>query len=401
MPITSKSLAVKFDSRITANGDFPCYGFVAIHEIQEEIEWAYQKVRTEVASILGPRVINIVLEKANPNPNVQLVLEKSIQEEIIRILVSSPSVKNSNQKVQELLSNLDLPELIKINLAAYLQTIVSYLNSFRYLRSVVKAHADLFSIPEIEFEKICQNNSLLNKKTYSAKLVKDQLILKDFRINDFSSFNNWLNKLNDFFNEVYALKKGEQSNNFKERLSRGNLLKSGKNNYKKRFQEICFFWYYNEIIKNKKDVDLDPDTEEYKILLNSVFSRYTKVKNYIIENDSDKIFKYLVEKSEYYIGLVSIDGLLVDVNSGKIIQDSITRVLQLDDRDIIIESNPTKISEELKSSFIETIKIQQRVNPNPSRIELSIKNKESYLYIKLEDSDSKDYNQIINLIKLL
>ena len=284
---------------------------------------------------------------------------------------------------------------------AYLQPVFGFLNSFRYLRSVVKAHADLFSLTEIEFERMCQNNSLLNKETYSARLIKNQSKLKDTNIENFSSFNAWLLEVNEFFNEIHLLKRGQESKNFKRNLSRGNLLKSGKDNYKKRFLEVGYFWYYNEIIVNKKDADLNSDSEAFKILSNSAFTRYSKIKNHIKDNHVDDIFNLIIEKSKYFIGLVSIEGLLIDVNSGKIIQNSTTRNLQLDGRSIIVESFPVEVSNELKSSFIETLKIQQKVNANPSQIEISVKNKESYLYIKLENANSKDYNKIISLVKLL
>jgi hypothetical protein len=132
-----------------------------------------------------------------------------------------------------------------------------------------------------------------------------------------------------------------------------------------------------------------------------VFARYSKFKNHIENDNVDDIFKFIIEKSKYFIGLVSVEGLLVDVNSGEIIQNSTTRNLQLDGRNIVVESFPVEVSNELKSSFIETLKIQQKVNANPSRIEISVKNKESYLYIKLENANSKDYNKIISLVKLL
>ena len=275
------------------------------------------------------------------------------------------------------------------------------MNSFRYLRSVVKAHTDLFSLTEIEFERMCQNNSLLNKETYVAKLIKNQLKLKNTQIKDFLSFNTWLLEVNEFFNEIHLLKRGQESKNFNKNLSRGNLLKSGKDNYKKRFLEVGYFWYYNEIINSKKDADFNSDSEAYKILSNSVFKRYSKFKNHIEDDNVDDIFNFIIEKSKYFVGLVSVEGLLVDVNSGEIIQNSTTRNLQLDGRNIIVESFPVDVSDELKSSFIETLKIQQKVSANPSRIEISVKNKESYLYIKLENANSKDYNKIISLVKLL
>lgn len=401
MSLGAKSLGIKYDPRVTLTDEFPCPGFVAINEIQEEIDWAYHKLRAEIISILAPKVIKIILEKVNPNPKIQLVLPDSIQWEIMRILASSPSFKNSNQKIQSILSNLDLPDLVKVNLPAYLQPVFGYMNSFRYLRSVVKAHTDLFSLTEIEFERMCQNNSLLNKETYVAKLIKNQLKLKNTQIKDFLSFNTWLLEVNEFFNEIHLLKRGQESKNFNKNLSRGNLLKSGKDNYKKRFLEVGYFWYYNEIINSKKDADFNSDSEAYKILSNSVFKRYSKFKNHIEDDNVDDIFNFIIEKSKYFVGLVSVEGLLVDVNSGEIIQNSTTRNLQLDGRNIIVESFPVDVSDELKSSFIETLKIQQKVSANPSRIEISVKNKESYLYIKLENANSKDYNKIISLVKLL
>jgi hypothetical protein len=401
MSLGAKSLGIKYDPRLTLTGEFPCPGFVAINEIQEEIDWAYHKLRAEIVSILAPKVIKVILEKVNPNPKIQLVLPNSVEQEIIRILASSPSFKNSNQKIQLILSNLDLPDLLKVNLTAYLQPVFGYMNSFRYLRSVVKAHTDLFSLTEIEFERMCQGNSLLNKETYIDRLIKNQLKLKNVQIKDFSSFNAWLLEVNEFFNEIHLLKRGQESKIFNRNLSRGNLLKSGKDNYKRRLLEVGYFWYYNEIIKSKKDADFNSDSEAFKILSNSVFARYSKFKNHIENDNVDDIFKFIIEKSKYFIGLVSVEGLLVDVNSGEIIQNSTTRNLQLDGRNIVVESFPVEVSNELKSSFIETLKIQQKVNANPSRIEISVKNKESYLYIKLENANSKDYNKIISLVKLL
>jgi hypothetical protein len=401
MSLGAKSLGIKYDPRLTLTGEFPCPGFVAINEIQEEIDWAYHKLRAEIVSILAPKVIKVILQKVTPNPKIQLVLPNSIQQEIIKILASSPSFKNSNQKIQLILSNLDLPDLLKVNLPAYLQPVFSYINSFRYLRSVVKAHTDLFSLTEIEFERMCQGNNLLNKETYIDRLIKNQLKLKNVQIKDFSSFNAWLLEVNEFFNEIHLLKRGQESKIFNRNLSRGNLLKSGKDNYKRRLLEVGYFWYYNEIIKSKKDTDFNSDSEAYRILSNSVFARYSKFKNHIENDNVDDIFNFIIEKSKYFIGLVSVEGLLVDVNSGEIIQNSTTRNLQLDGRNIVVESFPVEVSDELKSSFTETLKIQQKVNANPSRIEISVKNKESYLYIKLENANSKDYNKIISLVKLL
>ena len=100
MSLGAKSLGIKYDPRVTLTDEFPCPGFVAINEIQEEIDWAYHKLRAEIISILAPKVIKIILEKVNPNPKIQLVLPDSIQWEIMRILASSPSFKKFNRYYQ-------------------------------------------------------------------------------------------------------------------------------------------------------------------------------------------------------------------------------------------------------------------------------------------------------------